>query len=526
MKRIITARRSITLRMTVEVCVFVILFQTFLATLVLYYFRHELKRTISVQQNTLLTVVSQDIDQKLLAAQKAIIAVSREMSPVIVNDTEAAQRYLDDRPGTMSIFDNGLFLFSKEGRIIVETPYLDKRRGRDISFREFYKKTIATGKPVISPPYISTHTPGAPAVMFTAPVLDENGTLIAILGGSVNLMRDNILGDLSRTRIAKSGYIYLVGSDRSIIMHPDRTRIMNSQVPPGINKLLDRALTGFEGSAENVNSKGLLSLTSFKHLQTTDWVIAANYPLVEVYEPVYRVQKYLIAAVIVCAFFTVLVVRLMMGRFTGALVQFANHVKNISSKSGTERLFRLDSGDEIGLLARTFNAMIQDEDRKSAELFQISTHDALSGLYNRAYFDAELKRLSSGDLAPVSVMMADIDGLKVFNDTYGHSAGDRLIKLISRILLEAFRAEDVVARIGGDEFAVLLPGVDTVKAGIALQRVKNIVEKYQTNAEDIPISISLGSATTGNPAGLEEALKVADQQMYLDKVSRKLEKES
>lgn len=505
------------------VCAFVILFQSLLATLTLVYFKREFKQCISSQQFTLLTVAAQDIDRKLKAAQNTLLAVSRVVPPEIVNNPDAAQRWLDNRHGTRSIFDNGLFLITKEGRIIVESPYLPDRRGRDISFREFYTKTIATGQPVISAPFISTHTPSAPAVMFTAPIRDKNGELIAILGGGLNLLRENFLGEVSRTRIAKTGYLYLLTKDRTMIMHPDKSRIMGLAAPPGVNKLLDRSLNGFEGGGENVNSRGLHALSSFKHLQATDWILAANYPLAEAYEPVYRVQKYLIAAVIICAFLTLLVVRLMMGRFTNALVRFAHHVKQISSKSGSERLFPLDSvDDEIGILARTFNSMIQDQDRKSEELFHISTHDALSGLYNRAYFDTELKRLSSGRQVPVSVVMADIDDLKVFNDTYGHSTGDRLIKTTARILLEAFRAEDVVARIGGDEFAVLLPGVDAEQAEIALKRIRRIAERYETQAEVFPISISLGCATTESPAELDEAIKHADQQMYLDKVSRKM----
>lgn len=519
-------RHSITFRMTVAVCAFIILFLSLLATTVLHYFKHELKQTISNQQMTMLTVVAREIDQKLIAAQRAIVAVSGDVTPDIASNPEAAQQFLNKRPGTRSIFDNGLFLFTKEGRLIAEAPYLPNRRGRDISFRPYFKKTIATGKPVISAPYISTHTPGTPAVIFTAPVKDADGNLIAIMGGAVNLLKDNFLGELSRTRIAKSGYLYLFGLDRTMIMHPDRSRIMTKDVPLGVNKVWEKALAGFEGADENVNSKGLRALTAVKRLQSTDWIIASNYPLAEAYEPIYQIHHFFIIAVIFSAFFTILVVRIIMGNFTNALVQFAQHVKSISSKTGPDRLFRLDSKDEVGLLARTFNTMIQDQDGRSEELLHISTHDALSGLYNRAYFDEEMKRLSSGRIVPISVVMADIDDLKICNDTYGHSVGDALVKATAQILLDSFRSEDAVARIGGDEFAVLLPGVDAHHAEIAMKRVKALADKYEVVAEGIPMSISLGCATAESPDGLEEAFKHADQQMYLDKLSRKVEKES
>ena len=512
--------------MTTAVCAFVILFVTLLVTLTLVYFRHELKQTISDQQNTLLKVISDDIDQKNWSAQKALVAVSRGITPGIVNNPAAAQRYLDSRSGTKAIFDNGLFLFSRNGRIIAESPYIAGRRGRDISFREYFKKTVSTGNPVISAPFFSTHTPGAPAVMFTAPVKDQDGNLIAILGGGLNLLNDNFLGELSRTRIAKNGYLYLFSSDRTMIIHPDRSRIMAKDVPQGANRLFDKALIGFDGSEENVNSRGLRALTSVKHLQTTDWIVGANYPLSEAYEPIHRAVKYCVAAILASVLLTILVIRMIMGRYTDALVLFTRHVKELSSKKGAERHFRIDSRDEIGFLAKTFNTMIQDHDSKNEELNYISNHDALSGLYNRAYFDEEAKRLSSGRTTPISVVMADIDDLKVCNDRYGHSVGDALIKATSQILLESFRTEDAVARIGGDEFAVLLPGVDAEHARIAMRRVRVLADKYESLVEGIPMSISLGCSTVIDPAGLPEAIKHADQEMYLDKIARKAQLES
>lgn len=511
-------RHSITFRMTVAVSVFLLIAQIVLAALAFYCFKREIKNTISTEQFTLLSVLAQNIDQKLSASQGMVVASAQLVTPELVANAEAAQRYLDGRVEALNLFDNGLFLFSADGKILAETPYLPNRRGRDISFRQYYQATIASGKALISDPYPSTHNPGVPAVMFTAPVRDQEGRLIAIFGGSLNLLADNFLGELSRTTIAKAGYLYVVTRDRMLIMHPDKSRIMHSGSDPGVNHLLDRAINGFEGTEENVNSRELNSLASFKHLQSADWIMGANYPLSEAYEPIFLFQKYFFLLILIGAGISILVVRWLMARFTQPLVEFARHVKDLSAKQGTDRLFLLASKDEVGILAQTFNAMIQDEDKKSAELLHASTHDALTGLYNRAYFDSELERLSRGRQTPISVVVADIDHLKECNDTQGHAAGDLLIKRTAQVLLESFRAEDIVARIGGDEFAVLLPGVNTAAVTLTLERIRS----FEATAKmECPLSISLGMATCVRADGLLEAFRGADQAMYLDKASRK-----
>jgi len=518
-----TIRHGIAFRMTVAVCVFMVLFLSLLAMGTLAFFKHELKQTITAQQFTMLTVISRNIDQKLRSSRKVIVDVSRYVTPELVNDSDKAQRFLDSRPGTKSTFDNGLFLFSKEGRLIAESPFLPNRRGRDISFREYFQRTLATKQPVISAPFISTHTPGVPAVIFTAPVLDDKGTVIAILGGGMNLLHGNFLGELATTRIAASGYLALLTPDRTVIMHPDRSRIMRPAAAPGVNKLFDEALKGFEGSRENVNSRGMRSLTSYKHLQAVDWILAANYPLAEAYAPVYRAQKYLAVALLLGTAVVVLVVWRIMERNTRALARFATHVRNIATKQGAERQFHHDSDDEIGILARTFNDMILDEDRKSRELFHTSTHDALTGLFNRAYFDNEMGRLGRGRQSPISVVIADIDGLKFCNDTCGHAAGDALIKATARALIESFRAEDVLARIGGDEFGVLLPGVAADQVEVTLMRLRTAVDRTEPPVAGFPLSVSFGSATTLVPTGLTEAIKLADQRMYREKRAKLVE---
>lgn len=199
--------------------------------------------------------------------------------------------------------------------------------------------------------------------------------------------------------------------------------------------------------------------------------------------------------------------------------EIANKHKNGSIYWETVKICPLRNG---GGKATGFLKVSQDiTERKQYEenLQYLGTHDPLTGLYNRAYFDAELARLEAGREFPVSIVMADIDGLKVVNDSRGHDAGDRLIKGAAEVLLSAFRAGDVVARIGGDEFAVLLPHTDQDAALAAVQRVRNAGNDRRIGHH--AQTLSLGMATAEHAGELHGAMKEADGLMYRDKAERK-----
>jgi len=164
--------------------------------------------------------------------------------------------------------------------------------------------------------------------------------------------------------------------------------------------------------------------------------------------------------------------------------------------------------------ARDITERIRTEER----LRYLSMHDTLTGLYNRAYFEEEMQRLSKGRHYPVSIICGDVDGLKKVNDTMGHKQGDELLITAASTINNSIRAEDMAARMGGDEFVVILPDTDTATAEKVVGRIRSSLEEYSRAYPELPLGISLGWATANSAEEMANLFKKADDNMYREKL--------
>jgi diguanylate cyclase (GGDEF)-like protein len=154
--------------------------------------------------------------------------------------------------------------------------------------------------------------------------------------------------------------------------------------------------------------------------------------------------------------------------------------------------------------------------RKKAEAYLefLGKHDELTKLYNRSFYVDELNRLERKRVRPVSVIMVDVNGLKAANDLWGHAAGDALLRRAGEVLGKAVEKPCCAARIGGDEFALLLPGMDEHAAADVLANLEQLLVLNNQFYPGAPLSLATGAATRGIDESLEEAIKRADLLMY------------
>ncbi len=159
--------------------------------------------------------------------------------------------------------------------------------------------------------------------------------------------------------------------------------------------------------------------------------------------------------------------------------------------------------------------------RRKAEdqLKYISLHDPLTGLYNRAFFEEEMRRLDLERVDSVGLIMCDVDGLKLVNDIMGHKTGDGLLMAVSGIIRDACRKGDLVARLGGDEFAVLLPEISPADLDSICHRIKHTIHTYNAENPELPLSLSIGHTQRSNDAvSVADLFKEADNIMYRQKL--------
>ena len=207
---------------------------------------------------------------------------------------------------------------------------------------------------------------------------------------------------------------------------------------------------------------------------------------------------------------------------TGKTIEMGNHTLLISKTGMATPIedsvapIKDESGNTNGVVL-VFRDFTEKKERQE-KIAYLSYYDQLTGLYNRRFYEEELKRLDTERNLPLTLIMGDINGLKLSNDAFGHLAGDKLLQKAAEVMKKECRVDDIIARIGGDEFVILLPKTEAEEALIIVQRINEAL--LHTQADSLPLSISFGWETKRSTTEeMTLVFKQAEDHMYRRKLS-------
>ncbi|SDS32172.1 GGDEF domain-containing protein [Pseudomonas oryzae] len=365
-------------------------------------------------------------------------------------------------------------------------------------------------QPLVSQPYISVT--GHLEVMIAHPIFAADGRYLGYVGGSIHLREQNILNHLLGEHFYRDGsYIYVVDRAGRLLYHPDSERLGNLiDDNPAVDALID----GQSGSRRLTNSLGIDMLAGYAPIASIGWGVVAQSPTLGTLKQLDGLMLGILQHALPLSLLSLLAIWWLSRLISQPLWQMASKVRAMDSQAtaaqiGTVRTWYFEAAE----LKRALLAGLARLDRKIDRLSLASMTDPLTGLYNRRGLQLTLEQWQACG-QPFAVIALDIDHFKQVNDTHGHAKGDLVLQQLAGLMRENSRELDVLCRIGGEEFVMLLPGT----ALDAAARVAERLRLCMTDCAELDcgsITLSLGVAHwPDSSTDIDQVLAMADQALY------------
>ena len=367
-------------------------------------------------------------------------------------------------------------------------------------------------------------------IVIVQPILNTNEQLLGVLVAKLNFRTiTNVLVKYAQGEI---GELYLITRDGFLLVSSKSTsgKFLETKLLKNTTKKLF-SQEGEPNAYLDYNNRPVVG--ALKRMSELGWGVVAEKERVKAYAQIIRLRNFTLALVVGLLFFIGLAAYLL----SLSLVKPLNRLTSGAGKVAAGDLevdVPVSSRSEVGYLTEVFNDMVarlrqgreelaainETLRQKNFELHEISIRDSLTGLYNRKHLMETLEKevnRSQRHSHSFAFLVIDIDHFKKYNDTYGHLAGDEVLRRLASVFTESIRSSDYAARYGGEEFIIILPETGTEQGVEAAERIRNKVaeEKFGAEGESIKVTISVGVASyPENGEDAESVIRTADAALY------------
>ncbi|SDH25736.1 diguanylate cyclase (GGDEF) domain-containing protein [Pseudomonas flavescens] len=453
------------------------------------------------------TKLAASTDRFLAATQQRLAFASGEIKQQL--DQPAALQLMTKRLLLETSSFNSVLIVDADGRVVGCSPE-SLHLGGTLLRSEGNSAALRERQPLISQPFMSTT--GKLVVTVSQPLFDVSGRYRGYLSGVIYLQCDSILHSLLGEHYYRDGsYLYVVDSQRRLIYHRDVARLGSTV---NDNPAIEQVIAGQEGSMQLRNSQGVDMLVGYAPLQSAGWGVVAQRPLAATLAQLDGLLWRTVANILPMLLLSLLLIWWLARRIALPLWQMARNAREMESPGARETLEQVSAWYfEAAQLKQSLLAGLSRVNSKIHRLNHESLTDQLTGLCNRRGMESVLGEWTAAGRR-IAVIVLDIDHFKQVNDAHGHDMGDRILQELAHVMRACARAEDLLCRSGGEEFAIFLPDDGLDSALEVAERLRRAVAEYPF-ASDGQITISLGLAHFPDSAALmDDVLKQADRALY------------
>jgi len=439
--------------------------------------------------------------QKQLA-YSSVIAASHFDDPEILQAETARLKYQTDS-------FNSVVITNMKGQILATSPDSLQLIGQTLNTPGALE-SLKKRRPMISKPYISIAK--NLVVVISTPIVTEQGEYLGYIGGTIYLRQKSILNELLGEHYYRDGsYIAVLDNERRILYHPDASRIGEVVKP---RPLTEAAKINANGSLMVTSLAGQAMLAGYAVVPSSGWEIVTQRPTDSTLKPLEGLMFKVLRHLTPLAVLTLLIVWLFSRLIARPLWLLARSANEMDKPDVSSNIREIPSWYfESTQLKRALLIGINLLQKKIGKLKFETQTDPMTGLFNRRGLAMTLETVVQLR-QQFSAITLDIDHFKSINDSYGHDVGDKVIKSLAEQIRHNARESDILCRVGGEEFLVLLPGTQLAEAEMIAERLRKNVETLELPGIQ-PITISLGVTYWNQQQGEpEKALKRADEALY------------